>query len=180
MCISECCSSSGDCFCQWLRIKRSCDFYVHALPWFFHYLTDGHVDSPWQWMSWPRPCNSLDLWFVLWKYLMSPVVKDPVHNVQKATLTPCRKPRNDECPQRCVWMYNNIAACQCLSSSIMQPTKTTCAAMPALKCWTGASGLPLSITCERAAACTPCFPIDVPSQFNFLQYICTEMSAWLQ
>lgn len=106
--------------------------YVNTLPWFFRYLTDGHVDSPWQWMNWPHPCNSLDLWWLLWKYLMSTVVKIPVrskcsfsNNVQKTPLIPCRKPRNDGCPQKWVWIHNNIAACQYLDSSIMQPTKNT-------------------------------------------------------
>lgn len=136
-------------------------------------------------MSWPRPCDSPDLWFMLWKYLISPVVKDPVHsncsfskNVQKAALIPCRKTRND--PWKCVWIHSSVAACQYSDSSIMQPSENTCASVPVLRHCRGAPGFSFPVTRERAAPCTPCFPLAFPSQFHGLQKFCTEMSAWLQ
>lgn len=155
-----------------------------TLSWFFHYLTDGHVDNPRWWMNWPRLRDSSDLWSMLWKYLISPVVKHPVHgncsfskNVQKATLIPSKKTRKS---WKCVWIHSSVAACQYGDSSTMQLSENTCAAMPALRHCRGAPGFSFLITRERAAPCTPCFPLVFPSWFHGLRKFCAEVSAWLQ
>lgn len=97
-------------------LKEAMIFMWITLPWFFHYLIDGQLDIPGQWMSCPLLCDNSDLWFVLYKYLISSVMNDPVHsncsfsrNVQKAMHIHGRKIRNVDCPCMCVWMHSNTA-----------------------------------------------------------------------
>lgn len=52
--------------------------------------------------------------------------------------------------------------------------------MPVLRSCRVAPGFCFPITRERAARCTPCFPLVFPSQFHGLQKFCAEMDAWLQ